>query len=48
MILAEQNAGYVQPFGGHCIVLAEGEVALQGTMQTVLADERLRMAYLGL
>ena len=48
VILAEQNAGYVQPFGGHCIVLAEGEVALQGTMQTVLADERLRMAYLGL
>ena len=47
VILAEQNAGYVQPFGGHCIVLAEGEVALQGTMQSVLADERLRLAYLG-
>lgn len=48
LILAEQNASYAVRFGGDCIVLAEGRVALSGTMQAVLADDQLRTAYLGL
>ncbi|TCT04823.1 ABC transporter ATP-binding protein [Paralcaligenes ureilyticus] len=48
VILAEQNAGYATQFAGDCIVLAEGKVVLSGPMNTVLSDERLRTAYLGL
>lgn len=48
MMLAEQNASYATQFGGECIVLSEGKVALSGPMQEVLADQKLRTAYLGL
>ena len=48
VILAEQNAGYAVQFSGDCLVLAEGKVELTGPIATVLQDERLRTAYLGL
>jgi branched-chain amino acid transport system ATP-binding protein len=48
MLLAEQNVGYAAQFGGDCVVLEEGRVALAGAMQQVLGDARLRTAYLGL
>ena len=48
VILAEQNAGYATQFAGDCIVLGEGKVVLSGPINTVLRDERLRTAYLGL
>jgi branched-chain amino acid transport system ATP-binding protein len=48
MLLAEQNVGYAAQFGGDCVVLEEGRVALTGAMQQVLGDARLRTAYLGL
>lgn len=48
IVLAEQNASYATQFGGECIVLSEGRVVLAGSMQDVLADEKLRTAYLGL
>jgi len=48
MLLAEQNVGYAAQFGGDCVVLEEGRVALSGSMQQVLGDARLRTAYLGL
>ena len=48
VILAEQNVGYATQFAGDYIVLGEGKVVLSGPMSTVLRDERLRTAYLGL
>lgn len=48
IVLAEQNVGYATQFGGECIVLSEGQVALTGSMESVMADEKLRTAYLGL
>jgi branched-chain amino acid transport system ATP-binding protein len=48
IVLAEQNASYASQFGGECIVLAEGRVALTGTMKDVLTNDKLRTAYLGL
>ncbi|WP_442595030.1 ABC transporter ATP-binding protein [Parapusillimonas sp. JC17] len=48
IVLAEQNVGYATQFGGDCIVLSEGQVALTGSMESVMADQKLRTAYLGL
>jgi branched-chain amino acid transport system ATP-binding protein len=48
IVMAEQNVGYASAVADRCIVLEEGRVVLSGAMAEVIAQERLRTAYLGL
>jgi branched-chain amino acid transport system ATP-binding protein len=48
IVMAEQNVGHAARIADRCIVLEEGRVALAGTMDDVVREERLRIAYLGL
>jgi branched-chain amino acid transport system ATP-binding protein len=48
ILMAEQNVVAAMSIADRCVILAEGEVKLEGTIDEVRNDERLRVAYLGL
>jgi branched-chain amino acid transport system ATP-binding protein len=48
IILAEQNVSVAAQVADWCIVLEDGKVALRGSIDGVMKNERLRTAYLGL
>src|SRR3954452_9368834 len=47
VLLVEQNASQALGLANRAYVLETGEIVLQGTGQELLADERVRAAYLG-
>jgi branched-chain amino acid transport system ATP-binding protein len=47
MLLIEQNAWGALDVADHAYVLETGRVVLEGTGQELLADDRVRRAYLG-
>ena len=47
IILVEQNARLALTLGNHGYVLETGQIALQGQTSDLLADERVKRAYLG-
>jgi branched-chain amino acid transport system ATP-binding protein len=47
MLLVEQNAHAALEISRHAYVLETGEVSLEGESRVLLADERVRKAYLG-
>ena len=47
-MLVEQNVALSLKLAGHAYVLEQGQVALAGTGAELLADDRVRQAYLGL
>jgi len=48
IVLVEQNVALSLKLAGHAYVLEQGQVALSGTGAALLADDRVRQAYLGL
>lgn len=48
IVLVEQNVALSLKLAGHAYVLEQGQVALAGTGAELLADDRVRQAYLGL
>ncbi len=48
IVLVEQNVALSLKLAGHAYVLEQGQVALSGTGAELLADDRVRQAYLGL
>jgi branched-chain amino acid transport system ATP-binding protein len=48
ILLVEQNVAQSLKFAGHATVLEQGRVTLTGTGAALLADDRVRQAYLGL
>jgi branched-chain amino acid transport system ATP-binding protein len=48
MLMAEQNVGVSAGLADECIVLEEGHVALQGSIEETIRSEGLRTAYLGI
>ena len=48
IVLVEQNVAMSLRLAGHAYVLEQGRVALSGTGADLLADDRVRQAYLGL
>jgi branched-chain amino acid transport system ATP-binding protein len=48
IVLVEQNVALSLKLAGHAYVLEQGRVALAGTGAALLADDRVRQAYLGL
>jgi branched-chain amino acid transport system ATP-binding protein len=47
ILMAEQNVAAAISVADRCLVLSEGKVALEGKIDDVRNDERLRVAYLG-
>jgi branched-chain amino acid transport system ATP-binding protein len=47
VLLVEQNARAAMKLSGRGYVLENGRVALEGTSENLLSDERVRKAYLG-
>ncbi len=48
ILLIEQNANHALTISTRCYVLELGRIALSGTGEALLADERVKTAYLGL
>lgn len=48
ILMAEQNVAAAMSIADRCLILSEGRVMLQGDIDDVRNDERLRVAYLGL
>ncbi|MGB3389695.1 MAG: ABC transporter ATP-binding protein [Pseudaminobacter sp.] len=48
ILMAEQNVAAAMSIADRCLILSEGRVMLQGNIDDVRNDERLRVAYLGL
>jgi branched-chain amino acid transport system ATP-binding protein len=48
ILMAEQNVAAAMSIADRCLILSEGQVALEGNIDDVRNDERLRVAYLGL
>ena len=48
IVMAEQNVAAAMSVADRCLILSEGRVVTQGSMEEVRNDERLRVAYLGL
>ena len=48
VLLVEQNVAVSLKISGHAYVLENGSVAMQGTGEALLHDDRVRQAYLGL
>jgi len=47
-VLVEQNVAVSLKLAGHAYVLENGRVTLSGTGEELLADDRVRRAYLGM
>ena len=47
VLLVEQNANQALKIADYAYVLETGDIAMQGTGRELLADERIREAYLG-
>jgi branched-chain amino acid transport system ATP-binding protein len=48
ILMAEQNVAAAMSIADRCLILSEGQVMLEGKIDDVRNDERLRVAYLGL
>lgn len=48
ILMAEQNVAAAMSIADRCLILSEGRIMLQGSIDDVRNDERLRVAYLGL
>lgn len=48
ILMAEQNVAAAMSIADCCLILSEGHVMLEGNIDDVRNDERLRVAYLGL
>ena len=48
ILLVEQNLNLALRYADHCYVLERGEIAVEGTPDTIRHDPRTRSAYLGL
>ena len=48
IVLVEQNVAASLKLAGHAYVLENGHMVMQGTGQSLLNDDRVRQAYLGL
>lgn len=48
ILMAEQNVAAAMSIADRCLILSEGKVMLQGQIDDIRNDERLRVAYLGL
>jgi len=48
IVLVEQNVAASLKLAGHAFVLENGQMVMQGTGQSLLNDDRVRQAYLGL
>lgn len=48
IVMAEQNVAAAMSIADRCLILSEGKVMLQGQIDDIRNDERLRVAYLGL
>lgn len=48
ILMAEQNVAAAMSIADRCLILSEGKVMLQGKIDDIRNDERLRVAYLGL
>jgi ABC-type branched-subunit amino acid transport system ATPase component len=46
--MAEQNVAAAMSIADRCLILSEGHVVTEGSIDEVRNDERLRVAYLGL
>ena len=47
-VLVEQNVAVSLKLAGHAYVLENGRITLSGTGEALLADDRVRQAYLGM
>jgi branched-chain amino acid transport system ATP-binding protein len=47
-VLVEQNVAVSLKLANHAYVLENGRIALSGSGETLLGDDRVREAYLGL
>lgn len=48
ILMAEQNVAAAMSIADRCLILSEGKVMLEGRIDDIRNDERLRVAYLGL
>lgn len=48
ILMAEQNVAAAMSIADRCVILSEGHAMLEGNIDDVRNDERLRVAYLGL
>jgi branched-chain amino acid transport system ATP-binding protein len=48
ILLVEQNVAVSLKLAGHAYVLENGRIVMHGTGAALLADDRVRQAYLGL
>jgi branched-chain amino acid transport system ATP-binding protein len=48
VLMAEQNVAAAMSIADRCLILSEGRIMLEGQIDDVRNDERLRVAYLGL
>jgi branched-chain amino acid transport system ATP-binding protein len=48
VLLVEQNVAVSLKISSHAYVLENGAIAMQGTGEALLHDDRVRQAYLGL
>ena len=48
IVMAEQNVAAALSIADRCLILSEGHVVTEGSIDEVRNDERLRVAYLGL
>ena len=48
IVMAEQNVAAAMSIADRCLILSEGHVVIEGSIDEVRNDPRLRVAYLGL
>lgn len=48
IVMAEQNVAAAMSIADRCLILSEGHIVTEGSIDEVRNDERLRVAYLGL